>query len=51
MEETKTIIQLNIDHYRRLLKTETDEARRKVIARMLAEQEAELAKLSKKKEK
>jgi hypothetical protein len=51
VEEAKTIIQLNIDHFRRLLQTEADEGRRETIARLLAEQEAELAKLLKKKEK
>ncbi len=40
------IVQLNIEHYRRLLKTETDEPKRQTIAKLLAEEEAKLAKLS-----
>jgi len=34
---------LNIEHYRRLLASETDEARRQTLARLLAEEEAKLA--------
>jgi hypothetical protein len=41
-----TIVQLNIEHYRRLLETETDESKRQTIAKLLAEEEAKLAKLS-----
>jgi hypothetical protein len=37
---------LNIEHYRRLLKTETDESKRQTIAKLLAEEETKLAKLS-----
>jgi hypothetical protein len=39
----KTIARLNIEHYRRLLARETDEARRQKIERLLAEEEAKLA--------
>ena len=38
----KTVARLNIEHYRRLLATETDESRRQVIMRLLAEDEAKL---------
>jgi hypothetical protein len=41
----RTIIELNIRHYRKLLKTETDASRRAVIAKLLAEEEASLAEL------
>ena len=34
-------------HYKRLLASETDETKRKSIARLLAEEEAKLAKISK----
>ncbi len=39
----RTVARLNIEHYRRLLATETDEARRQTIMRLLAEEEAKLA--------
>jgi hypothetical protein len=38
----KTVARLNIEHYRRLLARETDESRRQVIMRLLAEEEAKL---------
>ncbi len=41
----RTIIELNIKHYRDLLKNETDASKRQTIAKLLAEQEAKLAKL------
>jgi len=41
----RTIIELNIKHYRDLLKSETDASKRRTIERLLAEEEAELAKL------
>jgi predicted phosphatase len=41
----RTIIELNIKHYRDLLRTETDPSKRRVIAKLLAEEEAKLAKL------
>ena len=43
----RTIVELNIKHYRELLKTETDASKRRTIAMLLAEEEATLAKLSK----
>jgi len=39
----RTIIELNIQHYRALLRSETDEAKRQTIAKLLAEEEAKLA--------
>jgi len=41
----RTIIELNIKHYRNLLKSETDASKRQTIERLLAEEEAKLAKL------
>ena len=41
----KTVARLNIAHYRKLLATEQDEARRQTILRLLAEEEAKLASL------
>ena len=38
-----TVARHNIEHYRRLLAHETDEARRQTIMRLLAEEEAKLA--------
>lgn len=40
------IVELNIKHYRHLLKTETDPAKRRTIATLLAEEEARLVKLA-----
>jgi len=42
----KTIIELNIKHYRDLLRSETDVSKRQTIAKLLAEEEEE-AKLAK----
>jgi len=42
----KTIAQLNIAHFREKLKTETDEAKRQTLRRLLAEEEAKLAALN-----
>ena len=39
----RTVAHLNIEHYRRLLATETDEMRRRTLQRLLAEEEAKLA--------
>jgi hypothetical protein len=39
----RTVARLNIEHYRRLLAQETDEARRQTLRRLLAEEEAKLA--------
>jgi hypothetical protein len=41
----RTITELNIKHYRGLLRNETDPARRETIAKLLAEEEAKLTKL------
>ena len=38
----RTVAHLNIEHYRRLLEKETDEARRQMLMRLLAEEEAKL---------
>lgn len=37
-----TIARLNIEHFKSLLATETDETKRKMIIRLLAEEEAKL---------
>lgn len=42
----RTIIELNIKHYRTLLNTETDPSKRQTIARLLAEEEARLSNLT-----
>ncbi len=42
----REIAELNIRHYRNLLKTETDPEKRRTIAALLAEEEAKLAALS-----
>ena len=39
----KTIARLNIEHYRRLLEKESDEKRRQLLLRLLAEEEAKVA--------
>lgn len=39
----RTVARLNIEHYKRLLAGEADEARRQVLLRLLAEEEAKLA--------
>jgi len=39
----RTVARLNIEHYRRLLARETDETRRQLLQRLLAEEEAKLA--------
>lgn len=41
----RTIIELNIRHYRELLERETDASKRETIAKLLAEEEAKLAKI------
>lgn len=43
----RTIIELNIKHYRELLKSETDTIKRQMIAKLLDEEHAKLAKLAK----
>ena len=39
----RSVAQLNIEHYKRLLARETDEARRQLLLRLLAEEEAKIA--------
>jgi hypothetical protein len=39
----RTVADLNIAHYRKLLSTETDPVKRQTIERLLAEEEAKLA--------
>jgi hypothetical protein len=39
----RTVAHLNVEHYRRLLAKETDEARRQTLMRLLAEEEAKIA--------
>ena len=41
----KTVARLNIEHFRTLLANEADAARRGVLSRLLAEEEAKLAAL------
>jgi hypothetical protein len=38
----KFVAKANIEHYRRLLAKESDEAKRQLLARLLAEEEAKL---------
>jgi len=45
--DAKTIIELNIKHYRGLLRRETDAAKRQTIEKLLDEEEVKLAKLTK----
>lgn len=42
----KAVARLNIEHYRKLLALETDEAKRQTLHRLLAEEEAKLAALN-----
>ncbi len=39
----RSVARLNIEHYKRLLARETDEARRQLLLRLLAEEEAKIA--------
>lgn len=39
----RKVAQLNIEHFRKLLAAETDENRRQMLLRLLAEEEAKLA--------
>jgi hypothetical protein len=41
----RTIIELNIKYYRDLLKSDMDASKRQTVERLLAEEEAKLAKL------
>jgi len=47
----RTIIELNIRHYRELLNAETDSAKRQMIGKLFAEQEAKLLALDRQKKK
>jgi len=42
----KTVARLNIEHFRRKLNDELDEATRQTLLRLLAEEEAKLARLT-----
>ena len=46
-----TIVRLNIDHYEKVLKAESDESKRRTIAKLLAEEKAKLAQLLARREK
>ncbi len=39
----RTVARLNVEHFRRLLANETDERRRAILQRLLAEEEAKVA--------
>lgn len=39
----RTVADLNIEHFKKLLESEKDEARRQLLLRLLAEEEAKLA--------
>lgn len=39
----RSVAHLNIEHYKRLLAQETDEMRRQLLLRLLAEEEAKIA--------
>ncbi len=39
----RTVARLNIQHFRKILESETDPAKRQTIERLLAEEEAKLA--------
>jgi hypothetical protein len=45
----RTVAHLNIEHYRRLLERETDEAKRKTLLQLLAEEEDKLQRASREK--
>jgi hypothetical protein len=47
MDKPSTIARLNIQHYRRLLATETDTKKRETVNRLLSEEEAKLRELEK----
>jgi hypothetical protein len=42
----RTITRLNIEHYKKLLESETDEPKRQTLLRLLAEEEAKLHSLT-----
>lgn len=39
----RSVARLDVEHFRQLLASETDEARRKVLLQLLAEEEAKVA--------
>ena len=41
----RTVVELNINYYRDLLKRETDASKRQVIVKLLAKEEGKLARL------
>jgi uncharacterized protein YqiB (DUF1249 family) len=43
----RRICEMNIEHFRRLLTEEKDEAKRRTVERLLAEEEEKLAELTK----
>ena len=43
--EARNVLELNINHYRDLLMSETDASKRQAIENLLAEEEAKLARL------
>ena len=43
----ESIAKLNIEHYKRLLASETEATKRQSIARLLADEEVKLAKIAK----
>jgi hypothetical protein len=47
----RIIMELNIKHYRGLLKTETDASKRQIISKLLSQEEAQLAELLTRKNK
>ena len=47
----KTVARLNIEHFQKMLATETDEVTRQQILRLLAEEEAKLSALDSGKER
>jgi hypothetical protein len=47
----KTVARLNIEHFRKLLRQEQDEAKREAILRLLTEEEAKLATLENRQKK
>jgi hypothetical protein len=47
----RTVVELNINYYKSLLKTETNASKRQTISKLLAEEEAKLADLLKRADK
>lgn len=45
-EMVRTVARLNIEHYKRLLAAETDDAKRRTLMRLLVDEEAKLQTLS-----